>query len=205
VSASCSTAAISFHSKPRARERQSSTRSSWRNRAGIARLCSERRARIGSASFFFRRSVAGRSFFLRSLFFENRAFASAFSRAFALPLLVSSSRFETSQEARSPCGYHSRHQRAPASRDSPSSFAPCWATPSPATSAVAPRTGIGLCIFQRASRCAFAVQFSIRRVEALSHEGKRRREATGEGVARGLRRERRRPIVRGWSAFFSFF
>ena len=75
----------------------------------------------------------------------------------------------------------------------------------PATSAVAPRTGIGLCIFQRASRCAFAVRFSIRRVEALSHEGKRRREATGEGVARGLRRERRRPIVRGWSAFFSFF
>ena len=134
MSASCPTAAISFHSKPRARERQSSTRSSWRNRAGIARLCSERRARIGSASFFFRRSVAGRSFFLRSLFFENRAFASAFSRAFALPLLISSSRFETSQEARSPYGYHSRHQRAPASRDSPSSFAPCWATPSPPTS-----------------------------------------------------------------------
>ena len=123
MSASCPTAAISFHSKPRARERQSSTRSSWRNRAGIARLCSERRARIGSASFF-----------LRSLFFENRAFASAFSRAFALPLLISSSRFETSQEARSPYGYHSRHQRAPASRDSPSSFAPCWATPSPPTS-----------------------------------------------------------------------
>jgi len=63
VSASCPTAAISFHSNPRAREKQSSTRSSWRNRAGIARLCSERRARIGSASFFFRRSVAGRSFF----------------------------------------------------------------------------------------------------------------------------------------------
>ena len=71
----------------------------------------------------------------------------------------------------------------------------------PATSAFAPllvRTDIGLCI---ASRCAFAVRFSIRRVEALSHAGRRRREATVEGVARGVNCEREEEL----RIFFSFF
>lgn len=89
---------------------------------------------------------------------------------------------------------------SPSSRHLPSGSA-LSAAPSPPTlpTTPTPTTSLRRCrcgrasasaFFQGASRCAFTVRFSTRRVEALSHAGERRKEATGECVARGVNCEK---------------
>ena len=209
VSASCSSRRIPFFQRQeRARDRLRRARNGKNHHASLDAVPSGR-VPIGLSSFLDARSLAARFFVVES----GLCFPAA-SRALALPLFISPT---SSKQTRNlnrrvdmtrafkwitllTLGFRTLGSAiaADAADDVDDKL--------PATSAFAPlplRTAIGLCMIQRARRYAFAVRISIRRVKALSHAGKGRREATGECVARGgeLCEKRERKL----REFFLFF
>ena len=126
------------------------------------------------------------------------------SRALALPLFVSPTR--TKQQARldrrvdivcaSPSSRHLLSGSALSAAPSPLPTTTTTTTSCRQRARFLRRCRYGRAsasaFFQRASRCAFEVRFSTRRVEALSHAGERKKEATGECVARGVNCEKRK-------------